>query len=152
MWFWSVSWLTNCPVYFSLFFGRPKKYLFSFREFLVSLWFFWSTKFRFGIPKFLFSIPKNQSQAKKNSETDQKFPETEQFFFGRPKKMRNRPDNWSTKRLTKTTWTGLLSWQSETHFVWVVSKKVSLRLSRHTVRFQTSHHTSTFINHGFLVY
>ena len=29
------------------------------------------------------------------------------FFFGRPKKMRNRPDNWSTKRLTKTTWTGL---------------------------------------------
>ena len=21
--------------------------------------------------------------------------------------MRNRPDNWSTKRLTKTTWTGL---------------------------------------------
>ena len=23
--------------------------------------------------------------------------------------MRNRPDNWSTKRLTKTTWTGLLA-------------------------------------------
>ena len=23
MWFWSVSWSTNCPVYFSLFFGRP---------------------------------------------------------------------------------------------------------------------------------
>ena len=23
--------------------------------------------------------------------------------------MRNRPDNWSTKRLTKTTWTGLVS-------------------------------------------
>ena len=29
------------------------------------------------------------------------------IFFGRPKKMRKRPDNWSTKRLTKTTWTGL---------------------------------------------
>ena len=41
-------------------------------------------------------------------ETDQKFPETGQFFFGRPKKMRKRPNNWSTKRLTKTTWTGLL--------------------------------------------
>ena len=91
------------------FFGRPKKYLFSLREFLVSLWFFWSTKFLFGIPKFLFSIPKNQSLTKKNSETDQKFPETEQIFFGQPKKVRNRPDNWSTKRLTKTTWTGLLS-------------------------------------------
>ena len=44
----------------------------------------------------------------KNSETDQKFPETEQIFFGRPKKVRDRPDNWSTKRLTKTTWTGLI--------------------------------------------
>ena len=29
------------------------------------------------------------------------------FFFGQPEKMRNRPNNWSTKRLTKTTWTGL---------------------------------------------
>ena len=45
--------------------------------------------------------------------TDQKFPETEQIFFGRPKKVRNRPDNWSTKRLTKTTWTGLLSHDSK---------------------------------------
>ena len=92
---------------FLSFFGRPKKNLFSLREFLVRLWFFWSTKFLFGIPKFLFSIPKNQSLTKKNSETDQTFPETEQMFFGRPKKVRNRPDNWSTKRLTKTTWTGL---------------------------------------------
>ena len=51
---------------------------------------------------------KNQSLTKKNSETYQTFPETEQFFFGWPKKMRNRPDNWLTKRLTKTTWTGLV--------------------------------------------
>ena len=43
----------------------------------------------------------------KKSEPDQKFPETEQIFFWSTKKMRNRPDNWSTKRLTKTTWTGL---------------------------------------------
>ena len=27
----------------------------------------------------------------------------EKFFFVQPKKMRIRPDNWSTKRLTKTT-------------------------------------------------
>ena len=75
MWFWSVSWLSNCPVFFSFFWstnfffgqpktispvhvvlvsllvdrlsglfltflGRPKKYLFSLREFLVSLSFF----------------------------------------------------------------------------------------------------------------
>ena len=24
MWFWSVSWPTNCPVNFSFFFGQPK--------------------------------------------------------------------------------------------------------------------------------
>ena len=36
MWFWSVSWSTNCPVYFSLFLVDQKK-LFSLREFLVSL-------------------------------------------------------------------------------------------------------------------
>ena len=40
--------------------------------------------------------------------------DTNFFFFWsiensqRPKKMRKRPDNWSTNRLTKTTWTGLL--------------------------------------------
>ena len=30
-----------------------------------------------------------------------------------PKKMRKRPDNWSTKRLTKTTWTGLMCYFNE---------------------------------------
>ena len=88
-------------------FGRPKKICSVSGNFWSGSDFFWSTKFLFGIPKFLFSIPKNQSLTKKNSETDQKFPETEQIFFGRSKKVRNRPDNWSTKRLTKTTWTGL---------------------------------------------
>ena len=108
MWFWSVSWSTNCSVYFSLFMVDQKKNCSVSGNFWSGSDFFWSTKFLFGIPKFLFSIPKYQSLTKKNSETDQKFPETEQFFFGRPKKMRNRPDNWSTKRLTKTTWTGLI--------------------------------------------
>ena len=89
------------------FYGRPKKNCSVSGNFWSGSDFFWSTKFLFGIPKFLFSIPKYQSLTKKNSETDQKFPETEQIFFGRPKKVRNRPDNWSTKRLTKTTWPGL---------------------------------------------
>ena len=93
---------------FLSFFGRPKKICSVSGNFWSGSDFFGSTKFLFGIPKFLFSIPKNQSLTKKNSETDQKFPETEQIFFGRPKKVRNRPDNWSTKRLTKTTWTGLM--------------------------------------------
>ena len=89
------------------FFGRPKKNLFSLREFLVRLWFFWSTKFLFGIPKFLFSIPKNQSLTKKNSETDQKFPETGQFFLVDQKKMRNRPDNW-----VPSMWFWSVSWST----------------------------------------
>ena len=60
----------------------------------------WLTKKKFGTPNRnlvdqIFPV------------TDQKFPEIGQFFFGQPKKMRKRPDNWSTKRLTKTTWTGL---------------------------------------------
>ena len=115
--FWSVSWSTNCPVYFSLFLST-KKIFFSLREFLVRLWCSLVDPIFFGIPKFLFSIPKYQSLTKKNSETDQKFPETKQFFFGRPKKMRNRPDNWSTKRLTKTTWTGLWSTKRLTKSTW----------------------------------
>ena len=69
--------------------------------FLVKLWFF-------GILKRNFGVPKRNLVDQKFSETDQKFPETGQFFFGRPKKMRKRLDNWSTKRLTKTTWTGLV--------------------------------------------
>ena len=108
MWFWSVSWSTNCLVFFSFFLVDQKK-LSRLREFLVSLWEFlvhqkeiWSTKKNFGTPK-------RNLVDQKFPETDQKFPETGQFFFGRPKKMRKRPDNWSTKRLTKTTWTGLWS-------------------------------------------
>ena len=95
-------------ILFLPFFGRPKKNLFSLREFLVRLWFFWSTKFLFGIPKFLFSIPKIQSLTKKIQRLTKNSLRLNKFSFGQPKKVRNRPDNWSTKRLTKTTWTGLI--------------------------------------------
>ena len=61
----------------------------------------WSTKKNFGTPN-------RNLVDQKFPETDQKFPETGQFFFARPKKMRKSPDNWLTKRLTKTTWTGLI--------------------------------------------
>ena len=51
----------------------------------------------------------------------------DKFFIGRPKKMRNRPDNWSTKRLTKTPWTGLEPYQkipeTEQIFFWSTKKK-----------------------------
>ena len=106
MWFWSVSWSTNCSVFFS--FGQLQKKLSSLREFLVSLWeflveqiSFWYTKTFFGSPNFFFGLPKIPRDCPK-------IPWDWTIFFGWPKKMRKRPDNWSTKRLTKTTWTGLI--------------------------------------------
>ena len=91
MWFWSVSWSTNWPVFFSFFLVDQKKIVQSqgiFDQALISEG----------------DQSSNKAEQKK-SETDQKFPEKRQFFFGRPKKMRKRQDNWLTKRLT--TWTGL---------------------------------------------
>ena len=42
--------------------------------------------------------------------------ETRQFFLV-DQKMRNRPDNWSTKRLTKSTWTPLIV-KNKTGILW----------------------------------
>ena len=113
MWFWSVSWSTNCPVYFSLFLVDQKKFVQSQGIFGQSLIFFWS-----GSDFFLFSLvirgwtKKMRDWLKKIRDWPKFFcpvSETGQFFFGRPKRMRNRLDNWSTKRLTKSTWTPLRS-------------------------------------------
>ena len=93
MWFWSVSWSTNCPVYFSLFLVDQKKICSVSGN-------FWSGSDFFGQPNFFLVH-------QKFPETDKKFPETGQFFLVGQKKMRKRPNNWLTKRLTKTTWTGL---------------------------------------------
>ena len=40
MWFWSVSWSTNCPVYFSFFWSTKKKFVQSQIFFVHSLEFF----------------------------------------------------------------------------------------------------------------
>ena len=113
MWFWSVSWSTNCPGYFSLFLVDQKEIcsvsgnFWSVSElFLVRLWIFGILKINFGVPKRNLVNQKNQSLTKNSLRLNK-------FFFGRPKKGRNRLDNWSTKRLTKTTWTGLLSHDSK---------------------------------------
>ena len=103
---------------FLTFFGRPKKIcsvsgnFWSVSEFfLVRLWFFGILKRNFGILKRNLVDQKNQRLTRKNSETDTIFfcpvSGTGQFRFGRPQKMIDRPDNWSTKRLTKSTWTPL---------------------------------------------
>ena len=93
---------------FLSFFGRPKKncsvsgnFWSVSNFFLVRLWFFGILKRNFGIPKRNLVDQKIQSLTKNSLRLNK-------FFFGRPKKGRKRPNNWSTKRLTKTTWTGLL--------------------------------------------
>ena len=65
MWFWSVSWSTNCLVYLS-FFWSTKKNLFSLREYLVSLWIFLLRLWFFGILKRNFGIPNRNLVDKKN--------------------------------------------------------------------------------------
>ena len=135
MWFWSVSWWTNCPVFFSFFLVAQKNNCPVSGNFWSVSENFWSTKFLSGIPKFFLIDQILFLVNQKFPETDQKFPETGQSFFGRPKKKRKRPDNWSTKRLTKTTWTGLNrpdNWSSKGltncpvffSFFWLTKKKI----------------------------
>ena len=104
---------------FLIFFGRPKKNLSSIRSFLFTLLNFLSSLFwkcGFGqslgrpIVRSISHFLKKTGQ--KIQESEQKRSETGQIFFWSTKKMRNRPDNWSTKRLTKTTWTGLFTVKS----------------------------------------
>ena len=115
MWFWSVSWSTNCPVYFSFFLVDQKKICPVSDLFCSLSWIFcpvffkkWEIDRTIGRPR---DWPKPHFQKrldKKVKRVNKKDLILDKFFFGRPKKMRNRLDNWSTKRLTKTTWTGLL--------------------------------------------
>ena len=74
---------------FLTFFGRPKKNLFSLREFLVSLGIFFGQALIFWYTKKKFWYTKKKFGWPKKSEPDQKFPETEQIFF------------WSTKKREK---------------------------------------------------
>ena len=101
---------------FLIFFGRPKKICPVSDLFCSLSWIFcpvffkkWEIDRTIGRPR---DWPKPHFQKrldKKFKRVNKKDLILDKFFFGRPKKMRNRPDNWSTKRLTKTTWTGLLN-------------------------------------------
>ena len=81
MWFWSVFWSSNCPVYFSLFLVDQKKFVQSQEifgqalNFLVDQISFWYTKIFFCYTKIFFAQPN---------------------FFGRPKKW--EIGFWSTKK------------------------------------------------------
>ena len=98
---------------------------------------FWSGSDFFGPPSFFLvyqnfflvyqkirAWPKNIQRLTKNSLRLYK------FFFGRPKKVRNRLDNWSTKRLTKTTWTGLMFRQNSVILAIVLKRPLRPALGR----------------------
>ena len=99
MWFWSVPMVDQLSGQFLIFFGRPKENC----PISETGQFFFVHCLEFYVQSFL------KKTGQKIQESEQKRSETGQIFFSRPKKVRNRPDNWSTKRLTKTTWTGLWS-------------------------------------------
>ena len=109
MWFWSVSWSTNCPVYFTLFLVDQKKICSVSGNFWSGSDFFGQPNFFLVYQNFFLVYQKIRAWPKKIQRLTKNSLRLNNFIFGRPRKVRNRPDNWSTKRLTKTTWTGLLS-------------------------------------------
>ena len=79
MWFWSVSWSTNCSVYFSFFWSTKEKIVQSQAIFGQSLNFLFSLFLKIGHPlisKEIRGWPFFKKGWTKNSETDQKLPET----------------------------------------------------------------------------
>ena len=121
MWFWSVSWPTNCPVNFSFFLVGQKKIDPSQRPdifFLSTLLIFLS-----GLDIREWPIFKKREWAKKIVRSLRR----DNFLSANQKKMRKRPNNWLTKRLTKTTWTGL-EYQNEK-----MDFKDNISYSKHTV-------------------
>ena len=106
MWFWSVSLSDQLSGQFLIFLGWPKKIAQSQRpgNFLSTLLNFLSSLFWKLVTLWYLDWKKNEE-----SEQNMNCPvsETAQFFFLAEQKNRNWPDNWSAKRLTKTTWTSL---------------------------------------------
>jgi len=128
MWFWSVSWSTNCPVYFSFFLVDQRKICPVSDLFCSISWIFCPVFFENVV---LVSLLADQLSGQflifwkrldnKFKTVNKKDLRLDKIFFGRPKKMRNRPNNWSTKRLTKTTWTYLTCYVEQIwgFLVWV---------------------------------
>ena len=95
MWFWSVFWSTNCPVFFLFFLVDQTKNCPVSGNFWSVSGNFWSTKFLFGIPK-LFLVDQIFFWSTKNSQRLTKNSLKLDNFVLVNQKMRNRLDNWST--------------------------------------------------------
>ena len=99
MWFWSVSWSTNCPVYFSFFLVDQRKICPVSDLFCSLSWIFCPVFFENVV---LVSLLADQLSGqflifwkrldKKFKRVNKKDLRLDKFIFGWPKKMRNRPD------------------------------------------------------------
>ena len=90
MWFWSVSWLTNCPVFFSLFLVDQKKNCPVSGNFWSVSGNFWYTKKKFGQPKKILVHQKEIWSTKNSQRLTKNSLRLDNFF-------------WSTKKNEKKT-------------------------------------------------
>ena len=90
MWFWSVSWLTNCPVYFSFFLVDQKKIVQSQGIFGQSLGIFGQSLGIFGGPKKILMYQKEIWLTKNSQRLTKNSLRLDNFF-------------WSTKKNEKKT-------------------------------------------------
>ena len=106
MWFWSVSWSTNCPVYFSIFLVDQKKFVHSQIFFVHSLEFFVQSflKMWFWSVSWLTNCPVNFSffekdWTKNSREWTKKIWDWTNFFLVNQKKLEidrtiGQPRDW----------------------------------------------------------
>ena len=86
MWFWSVSWSTNCPVFFSFFLVDQRKKCPVSGNFWSVSGNFWSTKKKFNWPKKILVYQKEIWSTKNSQRLTKNSPRLDNFFFGWPKK------------------------------------------------------------------
>ena len=104
MWFWSVSWSTHCPVYFSFFLVDQRKIcpvsdLFCSLSWIFCQVFFLMWFWSLGRPIVRSISHFLKKTGQKIQESEQKRSETGQFFLGWPKKWEidrtiGRPRDW----------------------------------------------------------
>ena len=99
MWFWSVSWSTNCPVFFSFFLVDQKKNCPVSGNFWSVSGNFWYTKKKFGRPKKILVHQKEIWSTKNSQRLTKNSLRLDNFFLVDQKKWEKdrtigRPRDW----------------------------------------------------------
>ena len=126
MWFWSVSWSTNCPVYFSLFLVNQKKICSVSGNFWSGSDFFGPPNFFLVYQNFFLAYQKIRAWPKKIQRLTKNYLRLNKFVFGRPKKWEidriiGQPRDW-TKPHGRDYYEAFLTNKS-TKILFVVYKK-----------------------------